>query len=69
MTILRGLLYCLSFILADIMNSKARLAWELHRKMETSGESFSLLQLIANDCYKVGGKKLVFLERHGGLIT
>ena len=51
------------------MNSKARLAWELHRKMETSGESFSLLQLIANDCYKVGGKKLVFLERHGGLIT
>ena len=36
------------------MNGKARLAWELYLKMETSGESFSLLQLIANDCYKMG---------------
>ena len=35
------------------MNGKARIAWELYLKMETSGESFSLLQLIANDCYKV----------------
>ncbi|KAG5853831.1 hypothetical protein ANANG_G00030710 [Anguilla anguilla] len=37
-----------------IMNKKARLAWELYLKMETSAESFSLLQLIANDCYKMG---------------
>ncbi|KAK3853741.1 hypothetical protein Pcinc_039733 [Petrolisthes cinctipes] len=37
-----------------IMNSKPRLAWELYLKMETSGEAFSLLQLIANDCYKMG---------------
>ena len=40
-------------IISDIMNRKSRLAWELYLKMETSGESFSLLQLIANDCYKV----------------
>ncbi|XP_075038989.1 intraflagellar transport protein 56 isoform X2 [Mixophyes fleayi] len=37
-----------------IMNKKPRMAWELYLKMETSGESFSLLQLIANDCYKMG---------------
>ncbi|KAL7057214.1 hypothetical protein AAHC03_019178 [Spirometra sp. Aus1] len=36
-----------------IMNRKARAAWELYLKMETSAESFSLLQLIANDCYKM----------------
>jgi hypothetical protein len=41
------------FPFVDIMNKKPRLAWELYLKMETSGESFSLLQLIANDCYKV----------------
>ncbi|KAI8853616.1 hypothetical protein BC829DRAFT_381757, partial [Chytridium lagenaria] len=37
-----------------IINKKPRLAWELYLKMETSSESFSLLQLIANDCYKMG---------------
>ena len=41
------------FHTVDIMNRKARLAWEMYLKMETSSESFSLLQLIANDCYKV----------------
>lgn len=44
----------------DIMNRKARLAWELYLKMETSAESFSLLQLIANDCYKVTMKMICF---------
>ncbi|XP_018058430.1 PREDICTED: intraflagellar transport protein 56 [Atta colombica] len=37
-----------------IMNEKAELAWELYLKMDTSEESFNLLQLIANVCYKVG---------------
>jgi intraflagellar transport protein 56 len=40
-------------IFTDIMNKKPKLAWELYLKMETSGESFSILQMIANDCYKV----------------
>ncbi|KAG5455874.1 MAG: hypothetical protein BJ554DRAFT_4555 [Olpidium bornovanus] len=35
-----------------IMNKKPRMAWELYLKMETSSESFGLLQLIANECYK-----------------
>ncbi|EZA49567.1 Tetratricopeptide repeat protein [Ooceraea biroi] len=37
-----------------IMNKKAELVWELYLKMDTSVESFNLLQLIANACYKVG---------------
>lgn len=36
------------------MNRKPMQAWELYLKMETSADSFSLLQLIANDCYKMG---------------
>ncbi|XP_076292547.1 tetratricopeptide repeat domain 26 [Lasioglossum baleicum] len=37
-----------------IMNKKPQLAWNLYLKMDTSRESFNLLQLIANDCYEVG---------------
>jgi intraflagellar transport protein 56 len=37
-----------------IMNKKARLAWELYLKMDNTNESFNLLQLIANDSYKMG---------------
>eukprot|EP00906_Rhabdomonas_costata_P007860 RCo011231 len=37
-----------------IMAQQPKKAWELYLKMDTSNESFSLLQLIANDCYKIG---------------
>ncbi|KAK6637875.1 Intraflagellar transport protein 56 [Polyplax serrata] len=37
-----------------IMNKKPQKAWELYLKLDTSAESFSLLQLIANDSYKMG---------------
>nr|CAD7456217.1 unnamed protein product [Timema tahoe] len=37
-----------------VMNKKPQAAWELYLKMETSSDSFSLLQLLANDCYKMG---------------
>ena len=37
-----------------IMNRKPKNAWELYLKLETSGDSFNLLLLIANDCYKMG---------------
>ncbi len=36
-----------------IYNNKARLAWELYLKLDQSNKSFLLLELIANDCYKV----------------
>jgi hypothetical protein len=37
-----------------IMSKKPRLAWELYLKMETSRESYDLVNLIANDCYTMG---------------
>ena len=37
-----------------IMTGQARAAWELYLRMDSNSDSFSLLQLIANDCYKVG---------------
>ena len=36
------------------MNKKPYHAWEIYINMDTSNESLSLLNLIANDCYKMG---------------
>ena len=37
-----------------IMNGRPRDAWELYLKMDSNQDSFNILVLIANDCYKVG---------------
>lgn len=37
-----------------IMTGEVSLAWESYIRMDTSNESFNLLHLIANDCYKMG---------------
>nr|CAG4651755.1 EOG090X04LA [Triops cancriformis] len=37
-----------------IMNRRAKLAWDIYTRLETSSESFHLLHIIANDCYRTG---------------
>jgi intraflagellar transport protein 56 len=37
-----------------IVCNEPQLAWETYVRMETGNESFNLLHLIANDCYKMG---------------
>ena len=46
------------------MNRKPEHAWELYLKMETSADSFSLLQVMANECYKVSS-----VCAHGWVLT
>jgi len=37
-----------------IMSGEPSLAWETYIRLDTTNESFNLLHLIANDCYKMG---------------
>nr|CAG4643889.1 EOG090X04LA [Lepidurus arcticus] len=37
-----------------IMNRKAKLAWDIYARLETSSESYHLLHIVANDCYRTG---------------
>eukprot|EP00931_Biecheleriopsis_adriatica_P035026 TRINITY_DN2018_c0_g2_i1.p1 TRINITY_DN2018_c0_g2~~TRINITY_DN2018_c0_g2_i1.p1 ORF type:complete len:562 (+),score=167.22 TRINITY_DN2018_c0_g2_i1:211-1896(+) len=37
-----------------IMDNEPGRAWEAYMRLDTSNESFNLLHLIANDCYKMG---------------
>merc|ERR1719158_1934247 len=46
--------YSSHLIRCYIMNNEPALAWEMYVRMDTSNESFNLLHLIANDCYKMG---------------
>ncbi len=43
-----------------VMNGNPRSAWELYLKMTSSNESFNLLQLIANDSYRVSNCAYTF---------
>eukprot|EP00392_Amoebophrya_sp_AT5.2_P013244 g13360.t1 len=37
-----------------IMNGEPQFAWETYVRMDTNNDSFNLLHVIANDCYKMG---------------
>uniref|UniRef100_A0A0G4GS65 Intraflagellar transport protein 56 n=2 Tax=Chromera velia TaxID=505693 RepID=A0A0G4GS65_9ALVE len=39
---------------ASIMSNDPASAWEMYSQMEVNGDSFNILQLIANDCYRMG---------------
>jgi intraflagellar transport protein 56 len=49
------------------MNGRPRFAWELYLKMDTGTESYQLLQVIANDAYKMGAFVSVAPSLAGGL--
>lgn len=51
----QGEFYYLSWLVrCHIMVNEPALAWETYVRMDSSNESFNLLHLIANDCYKMG---------------
>lgn len=49
------------------MTGKAQQAWQLYEALETSEESYSVLQLIANDCYTMGAFYYAAKVRHGAV--
>ncbi|VDO46165.1 unnamed protein product [Brugia timori] len=46
--------YFLSLARAYIQNGKSDLAWEMYGKVKNCDDSFQLLSIIANDCYRIG---------------
>ncbi|XP_024083813.1 intraflagellar transport protein 56-like [Cimex lectularius] len=52
--IVNDYIYITHLARAYIMNGKPQQAWELYLKMDSSPDSFNLLLLIANDCYRMG---------------
>jgi intraflagellar transport protein 56 len=51
------------------MNGKAKLAWELYLRTESSQDSLLLLNQLANDCYRMGAfyfaaKAFAVMERY-----
>lgn len=36
------------------MNGKPKAAWDVYLSMESSSDSFSVLEIIGNDCYQMG---------------
>jgi intraflagellar transport protein 56 len=65
--------YIAALVRSHIMAKHAKKAWDIYLKMDTSNESFNVVQLIANDCYRVGSffyaaKAFDVLERLDGAI-
>lgn len=46
--------YIASLTRCYVFNKKSQMAWEMYLKLETSTDSFNLLLLLANDCYRMG---------------
>lgn len=46
--------YIASLTRCYVFNKKPQLAWDMYLKLETSTDSFNLLLLLANDCYRMG---------------
>lgn len=52
--ILVDYVYVSNLARCHVMTGNPQLAWELYLKMDPGAESFNLLLLVANDCYRMG---------------